>query len=187
MIRVRAVWEGLAGGEYLSTYIFNGGAGAAQDAANAVHTCLSGLVGNFANDLAVRVQPDVDVVEPLTGQVTSRVGVAAPAAVFGSALGDLLPLSTQGLITLRTGVFVAGREVRGRHFYPGATEDLSTDGKPVAAYLAALANNYGDLRDNSAAFGAPLAVWSRARGQVHNVAFGQAWSDWAVLRSRRDA
>jgi hypothetical protein len=96
-----------------------------------------------------------------------------------------MAFATQGLIRWRTGVFIAGRELRGRTFIPGATESRSANGRPDSTYITTAETAAQDLLDN-AALGAALVVYSVTHRQVELVQSRSVWGQWAVLRSRRD-
>lgn len=185
MIRVTVVHSGLEGLPGYSQHFFEGDT---QGEAEAAVTA----VGDFWDDLSVvtssaldsRTEAEVFQVDPATG-LTTNVFTTTPRNMGGATSGDVNPFATQMLLRWRTGVFVGGREVRGRTFVPGTLEAQNTNGRPLAAALAfaqTAINTY--LTASSGAGGA--VVYSRANGQAALVSSGTPWDQWAVLRSRRD-
>jgi hypothetical protein len=124
----------------------------------------------------------VATVDSTTGDITALTAVTSQTGTGGS-VGDALPYATQGLVRLRTGFFVGGKEIRGRIFIPGLTETDSDIGVPssfvVGAWNTAVAALIADA--NSV-----LLVYSRKHAAGEAVVSGSAWNKWAVLRSRRD-
>ena len=118
----------------------------------------------------------------LSGEQTGAFSTTPQTAV-GQASGDPLPYATQGLMRLFTPSFINGRQIRGRAFIPGAVEAASTGAVPIAGYLTAVNSAGGALLGGAAP---QLAVWSRTHAAASAVASVSTWSQWAVLRSRRD-
>lgn len=181
-LRIRWEWTGLAGGPYLSTFNFRNDAADAQVCADAVEAFFANCVGVISDACTVRLLTDVDVFDVQTGLITSRETVD-PAAVVGTSAGQDLPPYTQGLIRLSTGQFLGGREVRGRLFMAGVTEDFNTSGVPTYPYLSTLQVHAQTLADHASA---DWGVYSR-KNHSHSAVSGVAvWGKFAVLRSRRD-
>ena len=183
MYRVRVTWTGTpVQGGGLSTFYFNDGGGTAQQAATAVSTFLGTLDANLSTALAWTTEGDVDSIDPATGDLTGTTSVATGSGV-GSNVAEVLPPAAQGLLRLRTGLIVAGREVRGRMFIPGFCENNQAFGTPDAGTQANVNNAYATFLADANSI--PV-VWSRAHGVERVIASGTMWNKWAVLRSRRD-
>lgn len=185
MIRVTSEWTGGTGAPYYTTQHFGGStAGEATAAANAVRNFWFQLENQLSNTLSVSVQDDVPLVDPVTGQIIQMFS-APTAPVSFTSTEQVLPWTTQALFRLRTGDFVAGRELRGKLFMPGSTENRSLDGVPDNAWVTLLNGNwtfsYGGLPSSNL----PV-VWSPTHGVFSNVTSATVWDQWAVLRSRRD-
>jgi hypothetical protein len=120
------------------------------------------------------------VVDPTTGQPTGTAGSGPDISATGSAHGDPIPYSSQGLGQIHTGVYVNGRELRGRIFLPGATEDDSVDGKPATGYVSDVAAQLVTLSSSA------LCVYSPTHHMFASNSTTACWNQWAVLRSRRD-
>lgn len=196
MLRYTFRMTGLAGAPYFSTLYTNGNAPA--DAAAAVphmHTFWDALKGFMTAGLTIALEPEVDSLLPETGQVVNTFsgGVFANVVTGGNAP---LPKATQGLLRLRTGGFVAGRRVNGRLFLPALANDAQFTGVPSPAFLAGFAGAAEDLRDSLAATASEWVVWSRPKeaddsgparaGSAHLIESVSVWTQFAVLRSRRD-
>jgi len=182
MFRVRTTFNGLQGAPWLSTMHFDEAGGTAQQCVNAVGTFWAAVDAFIDSEVDWETEVDVEQVNPVNGQVTGLVSTTRANAT-GGVTGEALPVASQGLMRWRTGVFVAGREIRGRTFIPGLTELANDNGRPVAAAISGF---------NSAAIGlitdanSVFQIWSKANGQAQNVSAGSAWSEFAILRSRRD-
>jgi len=147
-------------------------------------------VGNFwgAVDSLMEVSvswttlADVESVNAANGQVTAVTGTT-PATGGGVAATTGLPIATQGLVRWRTGVYANGREIRGRWFIPGLATASNNDGAPSSTMLSTVNTAASTLISDA---NSVLEVWSRANGSAVDVASGTCWSQFAVLRSRRD-
>lgn len=185
MLRVRVNWSGFPGTPYVSTHYFKPPV-EDQTAANAAVSQVAGCWNQidprqvagitWATEAIVARITDAGV---LVGQFAT-----APQTSTGALVGDWLPRMTQGLLTFHTGVFVAGREIRGKMFVPALTEtDNTAAGAPSTTLTTAI--NLGGLSLLGPA-ACPLAVWSRTHSTSAIVTIAAASPTWALLRSRRD-
>lgn len=182
MYRVRTVISGGQGGPYLSTMYFNVVGGLTAANANAaVGTFWNSVKAKMGNSLSYATEAEVAEVDIATGQVTG-IAAVTPQTGTGTPTTDMCPWTTQGLIRWRTGIFVGGREVRGRTFVPGPTEVENTAGVPAAAYVTALNAAASALIADA---NSDLMVYSKKNRDAVPVLSGSTWSQWAVLRSRR--
>lgn len=184
MLRIRTTFSGTTGAPWLNTlYVGNPDTQVNADAAVAAVGAFWGAVDNFMNTSVLwATLAEVDILTT-TGDKTGSL-FTTPQTGAGGTVGDFLPLATQGLVNLRTGVFIGGREVRGKIYIPGLTEASNTSsgtwlGTQVAAVQTAV-NTL--LAAGDPAFG----VWSRLHGSISPATAGTVTSKWAVLRSRRD-
>lgn len=180
MHRVATIFRGFTGSPYYSQLYFDAGGQTAQQAADAVAAFWNDLEGHMGDGLTWEVVTPVDVVNPVNGQITSQEAVT-PDSGAGTISTNILPPSSQGLVQLRTGVFVGGRELRGRVFIPGATENDSSGRVPESTYTNDVTAAANTLRTS-----ASWVVWSRTHGQWQGVQSSVLAQYWAVLRSRRD-
>lgn len=180
--RVRTTGSGLTGAPYLSTMYFDASsAQTAQHAADAVHNFWEGCKTQISSAVTMTPQADVYEIDSVTGHPTGVTGVTVTPTV-GTAAGTQAPLASQGRIDWHTGVFINGREQRGRTFIPGVVTAASNGGVPSAAYLTGLATGIAALFGTA---GANLVIYSRHNHLSTYVTLGKQWSNFAVLRSRR--
>ena len=179
--RVRTEFTGVQGVPYLSTMYFGFLAGTAQQAATAAGNFWSTVDGSLSTNLDWEVAPDVAHIDETTGEIVTLTNVTG-ASGTGATAADMLPPANQALVRWRTGVYIGGREVRGRTFIPGVPESMSTDGLPTSAFQTAIGTAAGTLLADA---NSELLVWSRTHGVVHACIGGDVWNQFAVLRSRR--
>lgn len=183
MYRVRTVFTGVAGAPWYSNLYFDDQApGGAEAAVQAVADFWQAIYIRISALIDWTVEGDVTVISPGTGEITGIFPVASITS-GGGAAGELLPLSSQGLIRFSTGAYVGGREIRGRMFVPGLTEADSGQGVPTSDILTELNEAAEDLVNDP---DSQLVVYSRKNFIQSPVVSAGAAPYWAVLRSRRD-
>lgn len=181
--RVRVSLTGLSTGPGLSTFYFAEGSGSAAAAAIAVKNFLNAIRSRVNDGGSMMIEGDVALIEATTGEVVG-VNQVTQDTVTGADGGEALPLATQGLLQLRTGVYVGGRELRGRLYIPAPTEGMNTvNGVPDAIYTGQIAAAGNALILDG---GSDWVVYSRKHAAFSSVAACTGWSKWAVLRTRRD-
>jgi hypothetical protein len=183
MYRVTTVFSGpLVVGGGINQFYFDeagGSAAAAHAAARAFWTAANDVM---STQVSWTTEGEVEIVSE-TGAITG-VESTDPFTSNGSATGDPLPVATQGLIRWRTGVFLGGRELRGRTFIPGVTEGLNgTDGRPNSGALIEMNQAVTAMLG---AASSEFRIFSRTKNASATVVSGSAWTQWATLRSRRD-
>jgi hypothetical protein len=129
------------------------------------------------------VQAEQPIYESTTNKVVSIEDGGTQVALNGSDATQPLPFFTQGLLRLKTGVYVNGRRVQGHIFIPGPSENVS-DQAPISTYISAWNASAATLKTSAAAFGA-WEVYSRTHLVEAEVVTATMWNKWAVLRSRR--
>lgn len=152
-----------------------------QDLVDRIAEFWNALHFQMQSGLTIQVEGQVDSIDSTTGEVTSTTAPTAPAPVTGSASADALPLSTQALVQLRTGVYFGGRELRGRMFIPGWTTGGNSGGRPTTSVRTLIGGEAQSLADD-----ADQVVYSPTKREFADVSTTQVWTEWAVLRSRRD-
>ena len=201
LARIRTVFVGVAGTPWYSNLYFlnDGGTSIAASATGWVTTFWQTLDNNMNSQLTWATDPEVPTFNETTGKIT-KVDAVTPGTGAGSGAGEPLPYTNQLLIRLITSSFINGRRVRGRIFVPGLGESDNAVGGVLAA-TRTLANNAATTLITSSA--STLAVWARPYdaldsngqpipghtprlGSQHSVSTSQVWTQWAVLRSRRD-
>jgi len=184
VLRVRTSFAGVAGAPYLSTMYFMTGDTLpdAQAANTAVGTFWSTIDAQLLTSLSWSTDPEVSVLT--TAGVLTGSHAVTPVTGTGNIAGSLTPPATQGLVRWATPIYVAGRRVRGRTFIPAIPQSLlSSSGGPALALSTAVNNAAAALIADA---NANLGIWSRKNGGIHAVTTGGMWSQFAVLRSRRD-
>jgi hypothetical protein len=183
MYRIRTVINGGPGSPWLSTMYFLESGGTALQAATAVSNFWGQVDSVLKNNVSWAVENDVTHIESTTGAPVGLSSVTVPGGA-GAAVGDQMPPVTQGLIRWRTGVFAGTREIRGRTFVPGLTEqDSSVNGNLSSVAQVAFESAGATLIDD---INSTFVIWSRAKLQAAPAVTATAWLSFAVLRSRRD-
>jgi len=186
MLRVRTVFTGITGSPWVNTLNFGGPAQTGNqtdaDAAVAATGVFWSAVDAHMNT-AVQWTTLPDVLFLGDDGIAAAAYATTPQTGSGGAADSILPLTSQALVRTLTSVFIGGRQIRGRIFVPGLTEAANLTGQLVAGVQSAIATAAQTL--NSVAT-PPLAVWSKANGTVTPVSAVSVWSQFAVLRSRRD-
>lgn len=183
MIRARVMWGGpVVTGGGISTLYSTNDVGDAQDFIDGIEQFLNGIADRLNNNLTMQCENTVDEVDIATGDIISQTAVSA-ALIIGTDATEALPIATQGLVQARTGVFLGGREIRGRIFVPAFTETASSGGTPSSACKTDVNTQAGNFAADAAA---NWCVYSRTHHAAAGVTSATMWSQWAVLRSRRD-
>ena len=182
--KVQTVHTGVPGSPFVSTMYFTFVAGQADQTLANVLECWGDLATVMHTDLVSTVEREQVLIEDTTGAATGTELAAGPNAIGATDAFEPMPAATQGLIQLRTGTYVGGREIRGRLFVPSPCEDTG-HATPSAAYQTLVNGAFQDLIVDSSTSG-PWRVWSRKNLQSAVVTTANTWSQWAVLRSRRD-
>lgn len=182
MYRVRTVFTGVQGSPWVNTAYFTDTAGTAQQAATAVGQFWQAVDSLMEVSVSWSTQADVETVDAVSGQVTD-VETTTPLTGGGVAATTGLPVATQGLVRWRTGDYFNGRELRGRWFIPGLATGANTDGAPSSTMISTVNTAAAALIADANSI---LVMWSRKNGTTRAVESGSCWSQFAVLRSRRD-
>lgn len=183
MYRIDTVSTGLAGSPYFTSHFFDIGPGTPSQAHAAVTNFWLEAASAISSSLTMTIQGEVPTINEATGQIIS-VSNVPPQVVPGQlAPGTPLPASQQLLGRLLTGVYLGGRQLRGRIFIGGQTVAGMTSGRPAPATITDLNNAMATLVANP---NAQWVVWSKTAGQFAQVTSASTWTEYAVLRSRRD-
>ena len=182
MWRVTQVATGVAGSPYYYTMHFDREGGTAQQAADAWRTFLGGgAPGTYAAPLAFSPMTEVQQIDPVTGDLQALFPVTTSSVSFSDT--DPLPPATTLLARWRTGVYIGGREVRGRTNISRLTEAENVSGAPGGTELTSFNSRLtAFLADPNS----QPVVWSRSAGQWYPIVAASFAPQWCVLRSRRD-
>lgn len=179
MNRLRINWGGLNTG--FSIIHTTGSSETAQLDADALDDFLQAIAANTTVTQTFQVDTEVEQVEPATGAITGVTSITSINRT-GSNNTPPVPQAAQALVRWRTGTYVSGREIRGRTFIPGlALATSSASGELASATASAIQAAAAQLLEDSG-----IAIWSPTRGQVALVTSTSVWSEFAVMRSRRD-
>lgn len=183
-LRVTTRIDGLGGSPGYSRQHFGFTGEESEDdavlAVDAVLAMWAALDNGIYVGVTMTVEPEVQVIDPVSGNITG-VFVVDSTPVVGTSSDNPLPWAIQGLMQLRTGVYRAGREVRGRIFVPGMTEAVNDLGRPTTTGRDIL--NAGGAALLAEGTGLPVVL---SGGEAVPVTSITAWSQWAYLGSRRD-
>lgn len=198
--RVRAIWTGVAGTPYISTWWFENSIGSVGAIQSAVRTFLTALAPAISNTLSCTIEADQSVFNPANGDLIGVESQASGAVIPGTGSGTPLPPQDQFVLRLATGGIVNNRRVRGRFYVPGPTVTADVAGAPSSASITTLNTAAASLITNTASAG-KWSVYSRpitaaeirpgsdavARdGSIHTVQAASAWSKFGMQRRRRD-
>jgi hypothetical protein len=181
--RVRTTLLGATGAPWLNTLWFDFTGGTAQQAATAAGAFWTTIKASQASAISFATEAAVSTISTLDGKPTA-VTNTTPVTGVGAVGTDRIPPIVQALCRLRTGVFVGGREIRGRFFVPGLTEAASdATGNPTSTVLTAINGALTTLVGDANSI---LVVYSPTNFRIDPVVSADAWNQWATMRSRRD-
>ena len=183
--RVRTVFTGVAGTPWYSNMYFTWVSGQTQAHIDLVEAFWTFLVGQIDTNVTATIESDVPVINDATGDITSVESGTAQFVNFTGG-GNVLPQATQMLLNLNTGVYVGGRQLRGKVYIPGLIETAAdADGLPNSGFQTAQVTAAVNLISGSVTPGA-WRVFSPTHGTSAAIQGVSAMSNFAVLRSRRD-
>jgi len=185
MYRFSSVMTGVAGAPYYnSLYVIDTSSLNVDAAAEAVHDFWDSLL-EFSDDALIwTLDTDVQIVDPVTGQITGAETVTSQVT-GGQNTGTPLPVATQGLMRFTTGVYEGGRQLRGRLFIPALTVGAGTT-TPSGPNIVSWNNAWETFRTDLLAANGEHVIYSRTYHTEHVVRGASAWNQYAVQRSRRD-
>lgn len=183
--RIRILYSGTpVNGPAISTFHWQSEVQEAQDAVDSLSAVYDEWIDSMVAQLSITVDSEADILNPATGEVTGIAAVTPWTKTGGVGSASALPNAVMALVRWRTGVFIGGKEVRGRTFLPGfASGFVTADGNVPAGQLTSLnagATIWRDAGDNAS------VVYSRTHGVAHPIVSASAWNEYATLRSRRD-
>lgn len=139
LFRVRTSWAGPGGSPWLTTLYYRIVASNNQAGADAARSktinFLNQQITAVHTSVTLALDQTVDVLDEATGALTGSFTVAAFGGA-GTATGDLLPLTTQGVLRINTSTILNGRRLRGKIFVPGYTEARNVAGAPDSVMIA---------------------------------------------------
>lgn len=210
MYRVRTVTSGWFGAPGFTTHYYMSSSspdstsvGGAGGAVNSVHAFWDICQGLFPLSWRCQVQPTVDIVDALNGEVINAFGVTATPELPGTNGAGYGPTAAMLVLTARTPGFVGGRRVVGRSYIGPAANLSDADGTPSVGLVSGLQGATPALTP-PVIDGIAAVVWSRPRaaraagpgnkptaltarlGSAHFIDAYSVRDKWGILRSRRD-
>lgn len=180
--KVQTVWTGVAGTPYYTSLYTVNAAVTPAAAASAAANLWTALKGLWRSPLQAQVGPTVEVIDSASGSPVGIASVSTTLAV-GTSTGEALPPATSALVSLNTGGYLAGRQIRGRIFMPPFTESENSVGAVGASTVTQVNTAF---QTYLTAMGPAAVVWSRKNGIGVAIASAACSSKWSSLRSHRD-
>lgn len=169
-------------GDGYNTLYFDSAGGTAQQAATAATAFWTGVRDLIHTSTTITLQTEVVEIDVGTKQ-PNGVDTVAAASVTGNASEDPMSPLNQAVVNWRTGVFVNGRERRGRTFIPALTEGDWNSGAWAPTRASAVTTAISTL---IGAANAELCVYSPTHAAATAVSGGSLKTKMSYLRSRRD-
>ena len=181
--RVRINWAGMTGAPWVNTLFFDTDGGTAQQAATAAGTFIAALGGEIASAATWTTGGDIETLSILNGQPIASTSVT-PQSGGGSGGANVVPLADQALVTWSTGQFYNGRQIKGRTFIPALAAGRMTAAGTLTTAVQGVINTAAAalISDTNSRF----VVFARGHAAMAEVTGHTVWSQFAVLRSRRD-
>lgn len=187
ILRMTSRWDGFPGAPgYTNFYSEIQGAVAtqAQAMSGEIRTFWNSLNGYLPAVASVLVLPTYQVIDDATGNITAEGDVATPAALVDGNSAAQFAGNSGVLVEWRTGVFIAGRRLKGRTYLVPFIGIFDTDGTVSAGARDAIQDAVDAVW--SGAFN--MVVWHRpvagSGGSSALVTSGTVRDRAAVLRTR---
>lgn len=147
------------------------------------------LATTLASGSGVVINPIVDEIDEVTGNLVNQQAGTPPSGVAFSGAGSRMPPEVQICAQFFTSTFIGGRRLRGRLFIPGLTVGSgTTSGAPTGALVTAV-TALGSAYGTTVVTALNQRVWHRpvagAGGLSAVVTSRSSASTFSVLRSRR--
>lgn len=177
--RIRTVFTGVPGAPYMSNFYFDAAeVGDASAAAGATYGFWNAVDAFMTTACSWRIDNDVPLFtnpDTIAGWEFVTGGTGA-----GSQSDEAMPQANQILVQWSTGVVFNNRRIRGRTFIPALTQQANFAGAVLPTTAAAIDTAATALSAQG------LTIASRAANTFNLVTSADVWSQFAVLRSRRD-
>jgi len=187
--RWRTTWSGFAGAPGISTF-YGDNAESGPDQKAAIAAFWAAIEPYVPHSVTLTLLGNGDVVDDISGDVTGVFSEGSDSAVVGGNSGYVMA-PAGALVQWLTGVYLRGRQLRGKTFLVplGATE--FTDTGALSASVAAAIQSAGTTM-LAAGDGDMFRVWHRpttspaTAGESHSATTCLVTTKCVVLRSRRD-
>ena len=184
MIRIKVNWAGLGGGPYLSTFYFSDTfdqthVDNARGGVNALLNTYRSLMASGCTITATTAD-NID----LAGVLSGSLALTTPINLASNGSGNWLPRVAQHLVSIRTGSYLGGRELRGRIYLPQPlVSTVDSGGNPSTSFATTMNTALTTFRTTS---GYTPVVWSKHAGANSTWQSAVIAPYVAVMRSRRD-
>jgi len=179
LAQAQVTWTGFAGAPGVSTFYWEAGGGV--DLA-ALHSFIDGIKSAFPTGVTAKFPSTGVTIDEASGDVTGIWTDTAPADVVGAVPGSY-SVVTGLCFNWTTGVYTAGRQLRGKTFIvPCAPVVFGSNGLVVPSTITAFETEAAALYAGPN----PIRVYSRKNGVSAGVVDSDVSPKPAVLRSRRD-
>jgi len=184
--QVTVEFSGPSGTPWFNRMYFTTGGGTAQQAATAAGTFWGAVDALIRDDVTWTTGTEVEELNDSTGALETVNAITAVTGTGGDTTTDMATV-LQGLVSWRTGTIVNGRELRGRTFIPGLTQNVNTAGLlSTAAQTAWTTAANALIADANSVY----VIWHRpvngSGGQMAPVVTCSVTRKFSVMRSRRD-
>lgn len=177
--QVRVAWTGLRGLPGVSTFYFE-----AQSAVPlaALKTFFSSVSGAIPSGCLLTFPANGSKIDTSTGQTVGTWTATPPTALSGTGSGPYAAPAGM-LVNWHTGLYVNGRELRGKTFIvPVISASYESDGSAGAAWITSLQNAATAL----IASGTPPHVYGRSTATDAPALSGSVPDKVVMLTTRRD-
>lgn len=166
LARVQFLYSGWAGGPGVSVLNFSPGTADWNDQADVdlfyddLNTLTGSLVNMLVGGITLQASPELVIFDSATGDITDVKSPTASPTVHTSAAGtSRTSRATMMLIQYRTGVYVNGKQVKGRTFFgPLHSSNIAVDGLIESARLTDVPGWYSAILSGG---GPRLCVYRR--------------------------
>lgn len=179
LVQARIQWTGMSGGPGISTFYWLDSDGVQMAA---MRTFFEAIKANMPPSVTIKYPVVGNTIDDSTGLATGTWSTTAQSDTVGTNTGGYSAASG-AVINWHTGIFTAGRELRGKTFLvPLGNLVYGTDGRiipaAISSYKAAAAPLYAGTK--------PIRVYSPTAHTSAPVTGTDVPAKAVVLRSRRD-
>lgn len=169
------------GGVGVSTWYASAGDNALGDVLDPLNSVYGTWATNHcASTFTFVVPATVNIIDSTTGALTGTETHGTDTSHVGAAAAGSVPFVSQVLAQFETGFYVAGRQLRGRIFFPGCVPSDTTAGAVADGLISDMTDELNtSINDVFAVYSPTHATWA-------TISNSTVWKQFASLRSRRD-
>lgn len=197
---VRTHWAGTSGGPGISQFCFAGddeftdwNGTYAQTAVNAVRAFWNSGPNYIPNEVALTVDPVVDIYSIVTGALINSFTAATPPAVVAGTSASAYMMAAGFKVNFNTRTIANGRRVRGGVFVvPCASDTFGATGLVQSTPISTFVTAANTMNTTCKASDMDHIVWRRPTNKTSNDGGGAVVTGYgvntkgSVLRGRRD-